>query len=902
MRSLGRPQQPLIGRHGETRLIEELIGAARAGQGGVLVLRGEAGIGKSALLEHTREAVTGFLVVHATGSQFESELPFAALHQLCRPLCTPSLGYLAELSPRHQEVLDIAFGKLTGTPDLVHVGLAALELMATAARHQPLLCLIDDAHWLDTESARVLAFIARRIDTDPVAMLMSARIAEPAHELDELPALTVDRLSEADARALLASARQTPLDDRVRERIVAEASGNPLALLQLPDLGAFALPDTSSVPTRIELSFQAKLADLPDAARLLLTVASADPTGDPVLLWAAAERLGIDVAATSAAVAGTGLVEFSTRIRFHHPLARSAVYLAADDAQRRTAHRVLAEVTDPELDPDRRAWHRAEAATGPDEDVAEELERSAERARARGGMSAAAAFLERAAELSLDAVKRVERTLDAARAKFDVGAFDVADTLLTTIENTGLDMCQRSHCDLLRGRVAFIRYHYEDGPNFMLRAGRRLAEWDPEWSRECFVDALAMSVVAGRPSGVLELILDAAMTSAPPSPKPDVLDALITLSAKGYRAAAPLLRKVLHGDGEPLWATRHALAVEIAAALWDPHSHAAIAESLVREGRESGSPIALRLALAELASAAAMTGDVGKAMAAIAEESAIADATGGRPVYYHQLRLAAIRGRRQEATELIDQAMAAARERGTDQLTANVHWAAAVLHNGLAEYQAALTAARNAVDYGDLFLSGFALPELVEAAVRSGERDEAARALESLTERADGGTETILGVTAYARGLVTGAEDDYREAIELLEASPLVPYRARANLLYGEWLRRENRRKECRQQLRIAHDLLTQSGMDAFAQRASVELQATGENARTRSEHAHNQLTMQEMHIARLVATGATSTEVAARLFISHRTVDTHLRNVFRKLEITSRKQLKNLPGLRVGS
>ncbi|SDZ36029.1 regulatory protein, luxR family [Amycolatopsis xylanica] len=355
---------------------------------------------------------------------------------------------------------------------------------------------------------------------------------------------------------------------------------------------------------------------------------------------------------------------------------------------------------------------------------------------------------------------------------------------------------------------------------------------------------------------------------------------------------------MLDGDGDPLWARRPALAVEIAAALWDPHSDAAIAESLVRAGRESGSPLALRLALAEMASAAAMTGDVGKAMAAIAEETAIADATGGRPVYYHQLRLAALRGRRQEATDLIDQAMAAAQERGTEQLMANVHWASALLHNGLAEYQAAAAAASNAVEYGDLFLGGFALPELVEAAVRSGEHDTAATALESLTERAEaGGTETIRGVAAYARGLVSGAEDDYREAVELLQGSPMLPYRARANLLYGEWLRRENRRKECRQQLRLAHELLSQAGMDAFAQRAAVELQATGENARTRSAQAHNQLTMQEMHIARLVATGATSTEVAARLFISHRTVDTHLRNVYRKLEITSRKQLKDLPG-----
>ncbi|WP_279582302.1 AAA family ATPase [Fodinicola feengrottensis] len=400
------------------------MGAARASQGGVLAVRGEAGIGKSALLAYAHSTASGFQVLHASGSEFESELPFAALHQLCRPLCAPSLSYLGELPAQHREALQVAFGLVSGPPDLYRVGLATLELLTFAAREQPLLCVVDDAQWLDAASAKALTFVARRVTADPVAMAVAVRLPAPASELDELPGLAVERLSDADARALLVAQSQMTLDEQVRDRIVAEARGNPLALLHLPRADGFAVPDTSSVPTRIERTFQARLANLPTDARLLLTIASADPTGDPGLLWPAAHRLGIDLQATSAAITTTELVEFSTRIRFCHPLARSAVYLAADADQRRTAHRVLADVTDPAVDPDRRIWHRARACAGPDEAVAAELERSASRAQARGGVVAAAAFIERAAELSVDATKRVERTLAAAQAKFDAGAAD----------------------------------------------------------------------------------------------------------------------------------------------------------------------------------------------------------------------------------------------------------------------------------------------------------------------------------------------------------------------------------------------------------------------------------------------------------------------------------------------
>ncbi|MEI5007413.1 AAA family ATPase [Streptomyces sp. PmtA] len=879
----------LIGRQDEMHRLDTLLRSAREGRGGALVLRGEAGIGKSALLRQLDRAATGFLVMRASGAEFETELPFAALHQLLASVT----GRLTSLPAPHRNALQIAFGLDTGTPDPFLVGVASLGLLVETVGERPLLCVVDDAQWLDQASAKALAFLARRVSAESIALVFAAREPSRLPELDELPGHTLRPLGEADARALLAGAIRAPLDERVRDRVLAEARGNPLALVELPRTaglagmaGGFAQPD--SVPGVIERSFRSRLELLPPPARLLVTVAAADPIGDAGLLWRAAERLGIDAAAAAQSVP---LVEFGTRIRFSHPLARSAAYRAAAPEERRRAHEALAAVTDPVTDPDRRAWHRAQASAGPDEQVAAELEASATRAQERGGLAAAAAFLERSAALTISPDRRTERVLAAVRAKLSVGDFDTAGDLLTTAVTD--DPRQAAAADLLRGRLSFARRRGEEGPTaYLLRAAERLVATDPAWSRECYLDAIEMGLLLGGLDHVVEAARKTLPPGEPASGAAAVLTGMISLVGDGHPAAGEILRPVLADAGEEVWARRPSLGFMVATELWNFDSLQAIAARAVAAGRESGSFHALPIALAMRATAAVHRGDFGTAMELISEEEAIADATGAAPLVYPRLHLAAMRGRREDAVELFASV--------DHRMSLSVQWATAVLSNGLADYPTALKAARQAVEHGAVGTAGLALPELVEAAVRCGEPETAAAALASLQERTQAGRHAWgRGVEACARALVTEDESAYREAIDLLDDSALVVYRARALLLYGEWLRRQGRRRDARSALRPAHEVLSDLGLEAFAERAAGELRATGEQARSRTSKVSDQLTMQEVHIARLVADGATSKEVAGKLFLSPRTVDAHLRNIFRKLQLTSRRQLRDLPDIR---
>ncbi|MFD9948341.1 ATP-binding protein [Nonomuraea sp. NPDC059023] len=865
----------VLGRDAEMARLTALLDAARQGRGGALVVKGEPGIGKSVLLRQAGQAADGFLVIRATGAQFEMELPFAALHQLCAPL----LDHLGDLAPPQRTALEGAFGLNSGTPEPLMVGLGALGLLLAALRERPVLCVVDDAQWLDHASAHTLAFLARRIGTERIAMIFGVREPGPA-ALADLPELGLRGLSEAEARALLDQAVHAPLDERVRDRILSESRGNPLALLELPrTAGLGGMAGGFDVPAVIEQSYLTRLRALPEPARTLLTVAAAEPVGDAGLLWRAAGRLGIT--ADTAARTG-GLADFGTRIRFSHPLARSAVYGAATAGERRRAHAALAEATDPAAEPDRRAWHRAQAAPGPNEEVAAELDASAARAQARGGIAAAAAFLERSAALTTDPAARAERVLAAARAKLAAGAFEVAADLLTSVQSDD------PRFDVLRGRLSFARYRGGDDPAaYLLRAARALAETDPARSRACYLDAMEMGVFTGELAAIVE-----AARSAPPGTgtgTDTVLDGLVTLVTRGHAPAAGPLRPIVRRLDDEVWASRPSLGYMIAAELWDIEVMRGTAERVVATGRESGAFHLVPIGLAMLATVRAHEGAFGPAAEMISEEEAIASATGAAPLVYPRLHLAALRGRREEAMALFADV--------PPRMSLSAQWAAAVLHNSLADYPAALVAARAATASGDLGVSGLALPELIEAAVRSGRPEPAAGALRELTVRARAaGTAWALGVEAYCRALVTGEEDGYREAVEHLRDSPTAIHRGRAHLLYGEWLRREGRRRDARAQLRQAHEQLSELGAEAFAKRAAGELRGTGEQARSRTAAEGEQLTLQEVHIARLVAEGATSKDVAATLFLSPRTIDAHLRNIFRKLGLTSRRQLRDLP------
>jgi DNA-binding CsgD family transcriptional regulator len=888
-------------------VLGQLVNAARAGESRALVVRGEPGVGKTALLDYLVEHASGCRVARAVGVESEMELPFAGVHQLL----TPMLDRLQRLPGPQRQALRTAFGLSSGpAPDRFLVGLAVLSLLSEVAEEHPLVCLVEDEQWLDRASAQVLAFVARRLVAESVGLVFAARV--PSGELAGLPELVVEGLPEAEARTLLDAALTGPLDAQVRDRIVAETGGNPLALLELPRgltpaelAGGFVLPSAVPLSASIQESFRRRLEALPEETRWLLLVAAAEPVGDPVLVWRAAERLGVGTqAATPAAEAD--LLEVGARVRFRHPLVRSAAYQSASLQQRQEVHRALAEATDPKLDPDRRAWHWAHASPGPDEDVAAELERSAGRAQARGGLAAAAAFLQRSVALTRGPVRRTERALAAAQASLQAGAFDAALGLLATAAAGPLDEFQRARVDLLRAHVAFISFTGSDAPALLLNAARRLEPFDLQLARDTYLTAHGAAVVAGHLAGenVLLEICRAVRALPPPpgAPRPLdlLLDGLALLTTEGHAAATPTLQRAAKAIADIpvedvlLWGWQ---ATSASALLWDIEGMRASAARQVRLLRDAGALAALPSSLSILAIATAWMGDFADAASLIAQTDSVAAATGSRQAPYALLRLLALQGREAEVSTAIATATELAAP-GQGLAAAWAHWAAAVLYNGLARYEEAASAAWQATADPRSWwsMSMWVLPELVEAAVRAGEAELARDALERLAETTQPcGTDFALGIEARSRALLSdgaAADDLYREAIDRLRRTRLRPELARAHLLYGERLRREGRRVDARDQLRTAHAMFAAIGMEAFAERARRELLATGERVRKRTVETSAELTAQEALIARLARDGLSNPEIGARLFLSARTVKYHLGKVFTKLDISSRAQL----------
>ncbi|MFF4240097.1 AAA family ATPase [Actinomadura geliboluensis] len=910
------------GRRGECTALDELLEAVRGGESRALVMLGETGVGKTALLDYLVDRAPGFRIVRITGVQSEMELAFAGLHQLCAPMA----DRFQRLPDPQCDALRAALGLSTGrAPDRFLVGLAVLGLLADAAREQPLLCAVDDAQWLDRASVQALAFAARRLQAESVAMAFAVRepdgAPEPAGmpELAGVPEMAIGGLPDEEARALLRSAVTGPWDEQVLDRVVAEARGNPLALLELPKefapaelAGGFGVPSAAGLAGRIQEIYERRVAGLPPAARLLLLVAAAEPGGEPVLLWRAADRLGIGLAAATPAAAA-GLVEIADRVRFHHPLVRSAVYWAATAEDRRRVHRVLAEVTDAETDPDRRAWHAAQGARAPEEGVAAELESSAGRARDRGGLAAAAAFLARAVELTPDPVRRQERALAAAWAAHRAGTPDTALRLLSVAEALTPDRRLRGEVDLLRAEIAFAVDRGRDAPGLLLRAARRLPPHSAAMARDTYLEAVSAALFAGPlAAGAGQPETAAAARSAPPppgDPRPAdlLLDGLALRIGEGLAAALPVLRPALEVFRGPDLAEEDGLrwlwlGGVTAATLWDHEAWAVLAARHVRLARESGQTAALPLALTQHIAVDVFAGELTAAAALDEEVATVSEAIGIPVPSYGGMLVTAWQGREAEFTALMKKVAVEARRRGEGNALTVGAWAKALLCNSLGRYGDALAAVPEAAEdrLAPVGAGPWALVEYIEAAARTDRFADAAVALRRLGEATlPAGTDWALGVHARSLAILsedTAAEDRYREAIERLGRAGVRGELARAHLLYGEWLRRTRRQRAAREQLRTAHESFTAMGMEGFAGRAASELQATGEHVRRRATEAAGELTPQEAQIVRLVREGLTNPEIGARLFISPRTVEWHLRKTFGKLGITSRRQLQRTP------
>ena len=904
------PGEHLLGRHREREVVDRLLQAARNGSGGVLVLHGEPGVGKTALLEYAVEASPEFRVVRTVGVEGEMELPFAALQNLCSPV----LELMQHLPQPQRDALAVAFGLSAGqSPNPFLVGLAVLGLLSETAEERPLLGVIDDAQWLDRGSARALAFVARRLLAERIALVFAARTR--GDTTTGLPELDVAPLGHRDARALLESVLPAPLDDGVLERIVVETGGNPLALIELPRgltpsqlAGGFGLPAAVPLSASIEESFTRRLARLPRDARRLLLVAATDPVGDPALVWRAATRLGIAETAAET-VQAEDLLTLTPRVVFRHPLVRSAVYGAAGLKERREIHGALAQATDPETDPDRRAWHRAQAEPGPNEEAAAELERSAARAQARGGFAAAAAFLERAAAMTPDNEHRTRRALAAARTKFQAGAVDDTLRLLATAETGGLSELERAQVDLLRAEAVFVVTRGRDAPPLLVEAARRLSALDPTLARETYLEALSAAMFAGRLAGpgggVLEVAHAARTAPAPPdAPRaPDLLlDGLVTLFTESYEAAVPTLRQAQSAfdaarmsEAEQLrWKW---LATVSSIHLWDDTRWEQIADGHVHLARQTGALGELPLALTQRVYVHLFAGELTAAASLVEEIGTATEASDALVAPYGAVGLLVLRGRRAEAAYLIEHSRAELTQRGEGVGLPMLDWAEAVLYNGLGRYEDARAAALRATEHPHaLAASNWVMVELIEAAARAGAVDLARETLQRLVDTtAASGSDWALGIAARSRALLLDgrdAEDLYVEATDRLGRSRMALDLARAHLLYGEWLRRERRRVDARKELRAAHDLFSDFGTEAFAERARVELQATGEHARKRTPETIDQLTPQELQISTLAAQGETNREIAAQLFISPSTVEYHLRKAYRKLDVKSRTQL----------
>jgi DNA-binding CsgD family transcriptional regulator len=900
----------------ERQALNRVLDAARRGLSAALVVRGEPGVGKTSLLGYAVDSATGFRVVRVAGVESEQEFGYAGLHRLLVSFL-PAMG---GLPLRQRNALGCAFGLIDGVPaDRFGVGLAALSLLADAGAGSPLLCVVDDAQWLDQESLEVLAMVGRRVHAERIALLFGTRDGADGRVLLEgIPDIRVSGLPEHDALELLGSSVDGPLDPQLARRIVTETQGSPMAIIELVGeltaaelSGAGLLPGPLPLSRRLEAHFLRQIRALPATTQNLLLVIAAEPSGDPRLITRAAARLGSPPAAAEPAQAD-GVIMMYPEARFRHPLIRSAVYGGASPAGRRRAHQVLAAEMDPQRDADRRAWHLAAAATGPDEAVAAQLDSAAGRAQARGGYSAAGALLARAAQLTQDEGRWAERVLAAAHAHLAAGAPARARLLLEQTTEIS-DPFQRARMRRLQGLIQYALGRAPGTPSILVGAARALQPFDVHLARVTMLEALEAARVTGRFTAAGESDHDVGRAARamplPPGSQPRVADLLLdgatALVLDGHAAAVPVLGRAIAGlladqsdSADAL--LRLGIGCWAAGAVGDDTSLHELATRLERHAREKGALGALSTGLLFLAMSELLDGSLASVRGHFAERAEIMAAV-GRPSDVGELVVLAWQGRETEARAAAAAVTRYATEHRHGWMLAYADYALAVLELGLGNYRAALPSdPRNFRDNPFIGIVGF--PDLIEAAARCGERDVAAEATAEFAARAlPNGTAIALGLLALSRALLaddTDAGELYQEAIEQLSHCRGNLRKARAHLLYGEWLRRQKRRIDARTQLHAAHEMFLRMGADAFAERARVELAATGERARKRRDETRGDLTPQEAQIALLASQGATNAEIAGRLFLSASTVDYHLRKIFRKLDVTSRRQLAQaLPG-----
>ena len=894
-----------VNRETELEAVEGLLAAARGGSSAVLVLRGGPGVGKTMLLEHAIGRASGLRVGRVGGVDSEFDLPYAALHQLLAPF----LEEIEALPGPQRDSLASTLGLIeVERSDRFLTALGVLTLLSNAAQDTGLLCAVDDAEWLDEASAQVLSFLARRLVSEGIAMLFTFGAAHPTSvALAPFRELNFEGLSQVASRELLDRKVEGTLDSGVRDRLVIEAEGNPLALIELAQLltaeqlaGLAPLPKALPLGDRLEQGLMRNVRGLSSDARSILVLVATERSGDPGLLRRAADGLGLSQTAIDDA---ESVLRLGAQITFRHGFVRSAVYALASETTRRDAHLALAEAMDPDADEDRIAWHRAAASVDADETVAADLEASARKARDRGGQVAAAAVLELAAELTPDPSRRAARLLVAADADLAAGALSKADTLLSQLTPKLLDDEQRAEAQRLRGTLALARGDKGSSSTLLIEAARVLAPFDLRKARDTCLDALATAMFAGRLAsdrGMREAVECArSMPEPTQTTAADVLlDAFATLVDEGSAAAAPVLRRGVGLAGESGDLRAIGPAFQAAFELWDDEALHTLAQRRVDLARGSGAFVALPNALNQLGAYEVLVGRFDAAEACFEEADEISAATGYAGILgktgVGPLILAAWRGEDARTRALAEVCSRDGTARGFGTFVGFAQSALGVLELGLGRYHEAMIAAQDAGL--DQILVTRTLPDLVEAAVRCGEEQLATQAAGELAESTTAsGTDWALGVLARSQALLVAgreAEGLYREAIGRLQRSRARTQLARARLVYGEWLRRERRRRDAREELRAASQLFERMGALAFADRAQSELAATGERVHRRTPETLELLTPQERRIATLVSEGAPNAEVAAQLFISSRTVEYHLAKIFRKLRISSRSEL----------